>query len=567
MDTRSPRPPRGGRPQGFEDAADALSAVRVPSDPARISVNSVSFRVRLGPASGAFAARPAARPVAASLSVGAEGVPVPRVRRAPVVWSGRSTPGDPAAGQLLQAVRQSGVTLVEEPAYGTAYEGPDGTGFASPYDASPYEGGGPDATETQSLPRFDPDATAPLPVVVAPRAAVDETQLLPPLREFDESRYPGDGHVEPRPLDVPADPDGPAPGPRSRRRRVVGADSARHAYYPGRRLNLGVVLLPLRIFLGFIAVYSGMGKLCDPLYFETGERGRLVGWLHGLEPGGPLSFAEPLHGLALAHPLGVGLTVAFGQTIVGVLTICGLWQRLAAALGALLAAGLVIAMTWRAHAGYEVSALLYLAAWAPLIAAGAPVYSVDARLAGRAWRRLGPHAALWELRRFVLRRGVVYATVVIGLTLLLGSLLGAAVRSVTTVHVPGPGEPPVNQLPGEPLPTPPGSEGRGGPAGAGSPSPSEAEAEDSAAPSESAAADGPTAGTTSEAPPTTGTEGAAPPVQPTAPQQQSPTQEQTPAPPPPPPGDGDGTTGGGSGDGDGSDDPEERPGLIGGLLG
>ena len=40
-------------------------------------------------------------------------------------------------------------------------------------------------------------------------------------------------------------------------------------------MNLGVVLLPLRVFLGFISIYAGMGKLCDPVYFDGGERGSL----------------------------------------------------------------------------------------------------------------------------------------------------------------------------------------------------------------------------------------------------------------------------------------------------
>ena len=53
---------------------------------------------------------------------------------------------------------------------------------------------------------------------------------------------------------------------------------------PGRRMNLGVVLLPLRIFLGFISIYAGMGKLCDPVYFDGGDRGSMVTWLRSLDP-------------------------------------------------------------------------------------------------------------------------------------------------------------------------------------------------------------------------------------------------------------------------------------------
>ncbi|OAR24153.1 hypothetical protein A8W25_17035 [Streptomyces sp. ERV7] len=79
------------------------------------------------------------------------------------------------------------------------------------------------------------------------------------------------------------------------------------------------------------------------------------------------------------------------------------------------------------------------------------MYSLDARLSGEAWRRLGPRSTLWELRRRVLRRGSVMATVVVGLTLLIGSLLGGAVRSTEMVTVPGPNSDPTNYLPGTPL--------------------------------------------------------------------------------------------------------------------
>lgn len=262
--------------------------------------------------------------------------------------------------------------------------------------------------------------------------------------------------------------------------------SEKHAYYPGRRMNLGVVLLPLRVFLGFVSVYDGMGKLCDPVYFDGGERGSMTRLLHSLDPGG---VGEPLHGFALQHPVGSGLTVAFLQVIVGVLTVLGLWQRVAAGVGVLLASALLLGASWQAVPVYEMADVVYLAAWTPLLVAGAPVYSVDGALAGRAWRRLGPRAAIWDLRRYVLKRGALATGVVAGLTLLVGSLLGAAVRDADRVVVPRPGEPPRNALPGTPLP---------GDAGPGSRSPSES------------ASDGPTAGSdgTTGAEETAGTGGA-----------------------------------------------------------
>ncbi|MCF3106237.1 DoxX family membrane protein [Streptomyces roseoverticillatus] len=451
VDTRTPRTPTGGSSSGYDDQP-ALSTVKVPSDPAQIAVNHVSFRVQL--------ARPPR--VARQYAGIADTAQLPTVkgtpkRRAPVVWSGRAAPGDAAPTELLQAVRDSAVT---------------------------------DAGSTQVLPRIRVGDQPPS--VVGPRshgertgpgelvdAATPETQLLHGVRPtgsaYDEDRY---GYPQ---FGGPGDPDGydaeydegaeGADGEDGATKRHN--DSVRHAYYPGRRMNLGVVLLPLRIFLGLISIYAGMGKLCDPVYFDGGKRGSMVAWLTALHP---WPAAEPLRDLALAHPVGAGLTVAFLQVVVGVLTIFGLWQRLAASIGVLLSTVLIVTVSWRSTPVYDAPDIIYLAAWSPLVIAGAPFYSIDGRLAGEAWRRLGPRAELWDLRRRVLRRGTIMATVVIGLTLLVGSTLGGAVRSSQTVKVPGPSDPPVNNLPGSPYPQSPGiiatpRGGTHGPSAAGTPTP------------------------------------------------------------------------------------------------
>lgn len=424
VDTRTPR---------FDDQP-ALSMTKVDSDPAQVIVNHASFRVQLPPGQRARLRGPA--------PVGAARVPAMSGaggrRRAPVVWSGRSEPGDPGASGLLQAVRNSS------------------TGH-SPSGA------------TQLIPRLD--ETQPNPVLPTPQRA-GGGPLLPPMRQavgaydgagpaydgferydekFGNGRYGDDTSGAERYDDRYADDgydDDPDEGPEARERRASG-DSVRHAYYPGRRMNLGVVLFPLRVFLGFISIYAGMGKLCDPVFFDGGERGSMVKWLNSLHP---WAAAEPLREAALSHPVGAGLTVAFLQVIVGVLTVLGLWQRVAAAFGALLSAALLVTVSWHTVAVYDAPDIIFLAAWSPLVIAGAPVYSVDARLAGEAWRRLGPRSELWELRSRVLRRGSVLASVIVGLTLLVGSVLGGAVRSTQVVTVPGPNEKPTNQLPGMPLP-------------------------------------------------------------------------------------------------------------------
>ncbi|MEU9186861.1 DoxX family protein [Streptomyces sp. NPDC048484] len=564
MDTRTPRTPTGDHSLGFDDAP-ALSMVKVPSDPAQVIVNHASFRVQLGAASRARFPRGAR-----NLSSGDGTARVPVVgtaagtrRRAPVVWSGKSAPDDTGATRLLQAVRSTSLQ------HGAGDPAGDG---GSTQVIPRVDGGGGSG--------FDVDATVETPTVRGPG-----TRLLPQqlrgsgsaYEELDEGPYAGgefegdsyQGSCDDSYDDEYGDDDD---GGALKRH---GATPVRHGYYPGRRMNLGVVLLPLRVFLGFISIYAGMGKLCDPVYFDGGKRGSMVKWLNSLHP---WELAEPLREFALQHPVGAGLLIAFFQVIVGVLTVLGLWQRLSAVVGALLSAALLLTVSWKSVPVYDAPDIIYLATWSPLIIAGAPVYSIDGRLAGEAWRRLGPRAEIWELRRRVLRRGGLVAAIVVGLTLLIGSLLGGAVRDSDRVVVPGPGEAPRNELPGSALPEEPGARhDRQSPSASNSPT----KAATSASPSGAATSPGATARETAGAgagrPSQTQGSGQAPP------QQSAPTQ--APAAPAGPPSSG-GTTGGGTGSGGGGSssgggsgsggstggsggagNSGDESGLVGGLLG
>ncbi|WP_328538069.1 DoxX family membrane protein [Streptomyces sp. NBC_00344] len=514
VDTRTP---------GFDDLP-ALSMVKVPCDPAQVIVNHASFRVQLAPNSTPRLTG-SARADRARVGAGASGAR----RRAPVVWSGRSAPDDTGAIRLLQAVRNSGVQ-------------------EAGYDADHRTGA------TQVIPRIEEQGAPPY-------GTRPNAPLVPRMREavgaYDEREPFADEEFA---ADEPYDGDSLP--------RQNAADAVRHAYYPGRRMNLGVVLLPLRVFLGFISVYAGMGKLCDPVYFDGGERGSMVKWLHSLHP---WALAGPLRDFALSHPVGAGLTIAFLQVVVGVLTVLGLWQRVAAAFGALLSVALLVTVSWRAVPVYDTPDIIFLAAWSPLIIAGAPVYSIDGRLAGEAWRRLGPRSELWDLRRRVLRRGAVVASLVVGLTLLVGSLLGGAVRSAEVVTVPGPDADPTNRLPGRSLHHEPGSSGSPSRRAHKTPAPS---ASTSAPPSTTPSAPGTVRETA-----TVGTGGGQPSqTQGTA--QQPPSQQQRQAPPPPAasssgPSSSGGTTGGssgggassGGGNGGGSTGGGANRNPIGGLLG
>ncbi|GAA0922290.1 DoxX family membrane protein [Streptomyces thermoalcalitolerans] len=576
----------------------------MPSDPAQVIVNHASFRVQLGASSRrTLSPRIVWHPSGAQYAAHTSGTGTAgrsgTVTRRPVIWSGRSAPDDTGAHRLLQAVRSGSVRHADETSAGTAVT--TATQLVPRTGTTPGYGGG----------STDPDETVELPVVGAPRRpAPGETRLLPSLRTadstygtydtheeyreyaepaygraghggtgYDDAEYDGAGHSDPgygrQPYeddDVADDQDGgheayeardETAGRTRRSGRRHADDPARHAYYPGRRMNLGVVLLPLRLLLGGIAVYAGMSKLCDPLYFDSGKRGSMVKWLTGLHP---WEAAEPLHRFALHHPVGSGLAVAFLQVVIGVLTILGCWQRVAAAIGALLSATLIAAAGWRTVPAYDASDFIHLAAWSSLIVAGAPVYSVDGRLAALAWRRLGPRSGIWDLRRFVLRRGALITVLVIGLSLLVGSLLGGAVRDVDHVVVPGPGEAPRNEQPGSPLPRTPGGRQQTPPSVPVPPSRQDSSASPSDAPSttpgETRGSSSATSGTPSE---TQGT-GRTPP-RPSAPARQEPSTGSGPA-------SGGTSTGGSGGSGDtpgGTDGDDgsssDQSGLVGGLLG
>ncbi|MFF9626352.1 DoxX family membrane protein [Streptomyces griseosporeus] len=566
VDTRTPRTPTGDRSSGFDDAP-ALSMVKVPSDPAQIIVNHASFRVQLGASARRAQSPRIARHLSATddtarmPAVGAAAGAAAGARRRPVVWSGRSAPDDTGAHRLLQAVRAGSVAHAEPADAGATQVIPrvDGTdpGYDAAYDAL--------------------DATVETPVVGAQRTSGDGARLLPAMRTvgsaYDEPGYdePGydDQDFDDQGFDDADDRAGTDTG--AARGKRHGDDPARHAYYPGRRMNLGVVLLPLRIFLGFISIYAGMGKLCDPVYFDGGARGSMVKWLNTLHP---WEVAEPLRQFALHHPVGSGLVIAFLQVVVGVLTVLGCWQRVTAVVGAMLSAALIVTVSWKTVPVYDAPDIIFLAAWSPLIIAGAPVYSVDGRLAAGAWRRLGPRSDIWDLRRYVLRRGALVTAIVTGLTLLLGSLLGGAVRDADRVVVPGPGEAPRNQLPGSPLPQDPEKHRRSAsPSAAASPT----QGATSAAPTEDAAT---TPGATRD----TGTATAGTPSE-TQGTGQAPPRQSTPADDTPSSssgptsggsatsggsggssgGSGGGSTGGSGGGSGGSSDGQS--GLVGGLLG
>ncbi|WP_245687266.1 DoxX family protein [Streptacidiphilus griseoplanus] len=418
----------------------------MPSDPVRLGGSHVSFRVRFAAPAAPLIDVPAyapsydgsytppsfaGSPAAARLSTVGQAVPRRKGRVTAVTWSGQARPGDLGATQLLDAVR-----LVPQPSLAEA--GEEATTRVLPrITAAPGRPHGPYS-------RSVPQQGGPRTQFVRPRPEPEESPWTPGGEEYQQLEDAAWMHS--------------------------AAGLAHHHRYPGRKVDLGLVLLPLRVFLGCISVYAGFSKLCDPVYFDGGDRGSMMRWLSSLHP---WSFAQPLLDFAMAHPVGAGLAVSFTQIVVGVLSVLGLWQRAAAAAATLLSVVLLFTVSWQSVPAYDTPDIIYLAAWSPLLIAGAPFGSLDGRLALEAWRRLGPTAAAHRMRRRVLQRGAVLCAVVVGATLLLGSVLGAAVRTggVSTTVVPHPSAPPTDYgTPTWPARSPEG--GTGGSVRPSAPSPS-----------------------------------------------------------------------------------------------
>lgn len=169
VDTRTPRP-------GFEEQPP-LSMVKVDCDPAQVIVNHASFRVKLASSQRPSPARATADTARIPAMSGGGGGAARR--RAPVVWSGRSAPGDLGATGLLQAVRNSsvrgaGAALAEVPG------GPYDTGATGNTQVIPRIGLGDDTMPTPRVPHRGGGAGS-------------DTPLLPPMRQavgaYDTPEY------------------------------------------------------------------------------------------------------------------------------------------------------------------------------------------------------------------------------------------------------------------------------------------------------------------------------------------------------------------------------------------
>jgi thiosulfate dehydrogenase [quinone] large subunit len=205
-----------------------------------------------------------------------------------------------------------------------------------------------------------------------------------------------------------------------RERRVEEPDGYSGAGGRGSgRGELGVryALLPLRVFLGITFVYAGLDKLSDPNFLDSDSATSMLAQMTAT------AGASPIGGLvdwAAGQPTLTGLGMAFGELAVGLGMLFGLFARVAAVGGALISLSLWLTVSWSISPYYLGNDLVYLMAWLPLIAAGAPYLSLDAWRAARVRKVAREGGGAEAVRRRTLVDGGVTA---LGVALL-GGLSG-----------------------------------------------------------------------------------------------------------------------------------------------
>ena len=129
---------------------------------------------------------------------------------------------------------------------------------------------------------------------------------------------------------------------------------------PSHPVASSYALLPLRLFLGVTFTFAALQKLANPAYLNGKSPLSVQATIHSLQHQSPIGFllAASSHAPAL-----VGVLIALGELAVGLATLLGLWVRLAAIGGFLLAMTFFLTVSWRTRPYYYGSDIVFMAAW------------------------------------------------------------------------------------------------------------------------------------------------------------------------------------------------------------
>ncbi|PRY44508.1 Rieske 2Fe-2S domain-containing protein [Umezawaea tangerina] len=205
-----------------------------------------------------------------------------------------------------------------------------------------------------------------------------------------------------------------------------------------RLASPGWVLLPLRAFLGGTFAYAGLSKLLDPVYLDdSSPLGVHAQMLHAATTSPIGALVSPL----ADHSAVAGPAIAFAEVAVGLGTLLGLFTRLAALGGLLLAVGFFLVVSWTTSPYYFGSDIVFAFAWTPLVLAGdAGVLTVTTPLRRRVRAGSGRFGTAEEVDRRVVVLGGATAAVAAALGIAAGSALALARRPSEQPAAPPPAE-------------------------------------------------------------------------------------------------------------------------------
>lgn len=134
-----------------------------------------------------------------------------------------------------------------------------------------------------------------------------------------------------------------------------------------RANDLGWVLLPLRGFLGVTMVYAGLLKFFDANYLDSASPNGVQSQMTAAAATSPIG---GLVAFTAEHASLFGLTIAFGELIVGLGVLLGLWTRIAAIGGFLLSLSFFLTVSWGTTPYFFGSDIVFMFAFTPLIIGG-----------------------------------------------------------------------------------------------------------------------------------------------------------------------------------------------------
>jgi thiosulfate dehydrogenase [quinone] large subunit len=143
----------------------------------------------------------------------------------------------------------------------------------------------------------------------------------------------------------------------------------------------GWALLPLRAFLGITFCFAGLQKLANPNFFNANSPSSIQAQLIASIRISPL---HELLGHLLRFAVPIGIVIALAELAVGLGTILGLWTRVAATGGMVLAFTLFLTVSFHSSPYYTGADIVFVFAWIPLVLAGSGgVLALDGVIAGR----------------------------------------------------------------------------------------------------------------------------------------------------------------------------------------